>query len=436
MSSQHARPREFEAGARTRTRGARPAVRGHAGSRPRTRLSLPAPLQGRPRALRPLTALLAPLALTALLAACGGGDGGAPTGPKSCQQDPSQSFCQDTTTKPSPTLASAAQAKGRYFGTAVDALFTATTQTPAYMATLGKEFSMITPGNVLKWEPLRRNGRFAAYRYAWPDSMLAYATSHGMKLRGHTLAWHNQNPAWLTDPSVVAQNADTMRAVLMDHITNVVGHYKGKIYAWDVVNEALNDGDGTLRVNGNPWALTIGRSYIETAFRTARSADPNALLFYNDYSLEYPGAKQDSAYALLADFRARGVPVDGIGFQGHIQINADGSGNPGKQSLVATFNRFAALGLKIEITELDVRVQTTAGNPTAAALTAQSQAYGDIVSACLAVPACDAIVVWGVTDAESWIPSTFSGWGQALLFDGSYGKKATYNAVMSALTGS
>ncbi len=374
--------------------------------------------------------------LAALLAACGGGDTMAPDTHKTCQQDPTQSFCQDTTTKPVATLASAAQARGRYFGTAVDALFTAATQNPTYMATLGKEFGMITPGNVLKWEPLRRNGRFAAFRYAWPDSMLAYATAHGMKMRGHTLAWHNQNPAWLTDPSVVPQNADTMRAVLVDHITNVVGHYKGKIYAWDVVNEALNDGDGSLRVNGNPWAQTIGRSYIETAFRAARAADPNAFLFYNDYSLEYPGAKQDSAFALLADFKARGVPVDGIGFQGHIQINADGSGNPGKQSLVNTFNRFAALGLKVEITELDVRVQTTAPNPTAAALTAQTQAYGDIVSACLAVPACDAIVVWGVSDSESWIPSTFPGWGQALLFDGSYGKKATYNAVLNALTGS
>ena len=376
------------------------------------------------------------LAVAALLAACGGGDGGATTGPKTCQQDPSQSFCQDTTPKPAATLGSAAQAKGRYFGTAIDALFTATTQNPTYMGTLGKEFGMITPGNVLKWEPLRRDGRFAAYRFTWPDSMLAYATAHGMKLRGHTLAWHQQNPAWLTDPSIVPQNADTLRAVLVDHISHVVGHYKGKIYAWDVVNEALNDGDGTLRVNGNPWALTIGRSYIETAFRAARDADPNALLFYNDYNLEYPGAKQDSAIALLADFKARGVPVDGIGFQGHIAIDPNGNGNPGKQSLIATFNRFAALNLKIEITELDVRVQTTAGNPTAAALTAQNQAYGDIVSACLAVPACDAIVVWGIPDSESWIINTFPGWGQALLFDAGYNKKQTYFAVMSALTGS
>ncbi len=379
---------------------------------------------------RPAVAGVLVLAAVAL-SACGGGEAGTSTGPKSCQQDPTQAFCQDTTTKPSLTLGAAAQVKGRYFGTAVDALFTAATQSPTYMATLGKEFSMITPGNVLKWEPLRRNGRQAAFRYAWPDSMLAFAVAKGMKMRGHTLAWHNQNPAWLTDPAQVPQNADTLRAVLVDHITNVVGHYKGKIYAWDVVNEALADGTGVLRPE-SPWA-PIGPGYIDAAFRAARAADPNALLFYNDYALEYPGAKQDSAFALLSRLKAAGL-VDGIGFQGHIQINADGSGNPGKQSLIATFTRFANLGLKVELTELDVRVRTPGA--TQAELDAQTKAYGDIVGACLAVSACDAIVVWGITDSESWIPNTFKGFGQALLFDGAYGKKPAYFSVLNALTGS
>lgn len=381
--------------------------------------------------LRMLAGLPALLALVLALGACAG-DTMAPDTHKSCAQDPTQSFCQDTTSKPTATLASAAQAKGRYFGTAVDALFTAATPNPTYLATLGREFGLITPGNVLKWEPLRRNGRFAAFRFAWPDSMLAYATAKGMRLRGHTLVWHNQNPAWLTDPGQTPQDPDTLKAILLDHIATVVGHYKGKIHAWDVVNEALNDGSGTLR--STVWSQALGASYIETAFRAAHAADPDALLFYNDYSLEYPGAKQDSAFALLSRLKAAGVPVNGIGFQGHIQINADGGGNPGKQSLIDTFNRFAALGLRIEITELDVRVRTPGAG--SAELAAQSQAYADVVAACLAVSACDAIVVWGVSDAESWIPSTFPGWGQALLFDGSYTKKATYHAVMNALTGS
>ena len=399
-------------------------------SRAAWRHSAPVQLRGvRVRSLVRGPAVALSLLVGVVLAACGGGDG-SPTTPttKTCAQDPTQAMCRDTTTQTTATLGSAAQAKGRYFGAAVDALFTAASPSTVYFSTLSKEFGMITPGNVMKWEPLRRNGRDAAFRFAWPDSMVSYAANHSMKVRGHTLVWHNQLPGWLTS---VSWPADTLKAILLDHIATTVGHFKGKIYAWDVVNEGLNDGNGSLR--STIWSQTLGPSYIETAFRAAHTADPNALLFYNDYSLEYPGAKQDSAYALLARLKAAGVPVDGIGFQGHIQINADGSGNPGKQSLISTFNRFAALGLKIEITELDVRVQTTSGNPTSAALTAQNQAYSDIVAACLAVSACDAIVVWGITDSESWIPGTFPGWGQALLFDGSYNKKATYSAVLSAL---
>jgi endo-1,4-beta-xylanase len=251
-----------------------------------------------------------------------------------------------------------------------------------------------------------------------------------MKVRGHTLAWHQQNPTWLTSGT---WSADTLRQLLKEHVDSVVGHYKGKIHAWDVVNEALNDGTGTLRTAGSPWAPLLGRDYIDLAFREARATDPAALLLYNDYNLESPGAKQDSAFALLQGMKGRGVPIDGIGFQAHFLVNADGSGAPSRQTLLNTFARFAALGLKIELTELDVRVQTP--NPTAAALAAQRQAYGDAVGACVATPACDAVVVWGLNDGESWIPGTFPGWGQALLFDDSFGRKTTYDAVRAALGG-
>ena len=157
----------------------------------------------------------------------------------------------------------------------------------------------------------------------------------------------------------------------------------------------------------------------------------SAQLFYNDDNLEFTGARQDSAFALVSDFKTRGVPIDGIGFQAHFQINSDGTGVPTQQSLVATFSRFAALGLKIHLTELEIRVRTPGA--TAAALTAQTQGSTNVVSACLAVPACDSIVVWGVNDGESWVPGTFPGFGPALLFDDSFGKKATYNAVRAAL---
>ena len=340
-----------------------------------------------------------------------------------CADVPPPPACIVPPPAPGNTLDTAAAAKGRLFGTAVDTLFLAGTN-PTYFTTLAREFSELTPGNVMKWSVLNRDSRFT-YRFSFGDSIVSYAATHGMKVRGHTLVWHQQNPAWLTGTS---WSPDTLKAILLEHIATVVGHYRGKVYAWDVVNEALND-DGTRR--STIWADGLGPTYIETAFRAARAADSSALLFYNDYNLEFGGPKQDSAYNLLADFKTRGVPVDGIGFQAHFQINADRTGVPSRAALTATFQRFAALGLKIHITELDVRVRTPGA--TAAELTAQSNAYSDVVAACLAVSACDTIVIWGLTDAESWVPSTFPGYGSALLFDGSYGKKATYYAVLSTL---
>jgi endo-1,4-beta-xylanase len=141
--------------------------------------------------------------------------------------------------------------------------------------------------------------------------------------------------------------------------------------------------------------------------------------------------KQDSVFARLSNMKARGIPIDGIGFQSHFQINADGSGVPTKDALVAVFNRFAALGLKIHITELDIRIPTPGA--TAVELAAQSAGFTAVTSACLAVSACEAMVTWGLNDGESWVPSTFPGYGQALLFDDSYSRKATYTAVSNAL---
>jgi endo-1,4-beta-xylanase len=397
---------------------------------PRHRAGSSLPKSLSQQALRCALLLGTLLALTGL-PACGGSD---PTKPPTCADDPTLPGCggNDTTpTPPSPdsTLASSAARRGRSFGVAVDALFTQVN--PTYYGILGREFNMVVAGNFMKWSSIHRDGRYA-YRFQWPDSMVAYAQAKGMKVRGHTLVWHNQNPTWLTNPTT-PWNPDTLRQVLIEHIDTVVGHFKGKIYAWDVVNEALNDGSGSLR--STLWSDALGRGYIETAFRTAHAADPDALLFYNDYNLETPGAKQDSAFALLSSLKAAGVPVNGIGFQGHLLINSDGSGAPSKQTLVDTFNRFAALGLKIEVTELDVRIPDgSAANPTV--LSAQNQAYQNIVGACMAVSACDALVVWGLTDAESWIPGTFPGWGHALLWDNAYNKKATYTAVKTAITSS
>lgn len=364
------------------------------------------------------------LSAVVLLAACGGDSAGL-TVPvtRTCTEDPTQSKCVTTTPVVDSGLRFYAAKSGRYMGTSLDALFNSST---AYNALVAREFGMFTPGNVLKWDAVHPSR--ASYNYTKPDAMLAFAQANGMKMRGHTLAWVNQNPAWLTSGT---WSPDTLTQILKDHIAAVVGHHKGTIYAWDVVNEAFIDGAATLRPN--VWSNVLGRSYIETAFRAARAADPATLLFYNDYNIETAGAKQDSAYNLIVDFQKRGVPIDGIGFQAHLLVNADGTGAPSKAQLLASFQRFAALGVKIHITELDVRVQTA--NTTTAALTAQNQAYNDIASACFSVSACEALIVWGVTDSESWIPAAFPGWGSALLFDGSLAKKSTWTSVKTGIGG-
>jgi endo-1,4-beta-xylanase len=332
------------------------------------------------------------LALAAV--ACGGGPE-APTAPVT-----------PTPVTPTPvtttTLRQLATAKGRYIGTALDATFFGP-NAAAYDTLVAREFSMVVAGNAMKWSSIHRDGRFA-YRWASPDLMLAFAAANGMMVRGHTLFWHQQNPAWLTSTT---WSADTLKVLLKEHVDSVVGHFKGKIHAWDVVNEALNDGSGTLRTTGSPWAPLLGRDYIDLAFRAARAADPGALLFYNDYNLEFAGAKQDSAFALVRGMQARGVPIDGVGFQAHFQINADGGGVPSKDAMKATLARVAALGLKVELTELDVRVRTPGA--TAAELTAQQQGYANVVAACVETPACDARDVWGVNDGESWELGQFPG---------------------------
>jgi endo-1,4-beta-xylanase len=366
------------------------------------------------------------LAATCLgIAACGGDGGATQPAEKTCQQDPTQAKCI-VSNPPATTLRGLASARGRSFGVAVDAAFFGTS--PAtYDTVVAREFNLIVAANVMKWSSIHRDARYS-YRWTNPDAMVAFAQANGMKVRGHTLAWYQQNPAWLTGAT---WNPETLKVVLKEHIDSVVGHYKGKILAWDVVNEAFNDGTGSLRVTGSPWAATLGAGYIDLAFQEARVADPAALLFYNDYNLETPGLKQDSVYARLSSMKARGIPIDGIGFQAHFQVNADATGVPSKETLIATFNRFAALGLKIHITELDIRVRTPGA--TAAELTAQTQGFANVTAACLAVPACEAMVVWGLNDGESWVPGTFPGYGQALLFDDSFSRKATYTAVSTAL---
>jgi endo-1,4-beta-xylanase len=210
--------------------------------------------------------------------------------------------------------------------------------------------------------------------------------------------------------------------VLREHITTVVGRYKGRIVAWDVVNEAVEQ-NGELR--DTVWLRVIGPEYIELAFRWAHEADPDALLFYNDYSAETMNRKSNAVYALVQDLLEKGVPIHGVGFQMHVELG----GAPSLRAVQRNMERLGALGLEVQITEMDVRLRDT----KAQTLERQAEIYGDTLQLCLDEPSCTAFVMWGFADCHSWIPSSFKGWGDALVFDGDYAPKPAYDRLCDVL---
>ncbi|GGS83177.1 endo-1,4-beta-xylanase [Streptomyces cinerochromogenes] len=302
-------------------------------------------------------------------------------------------------------------------GTAVDV--SALTDDTDYRRLTGSEFSTVTPENVMKWESLEP--RQGEYDWAAADRLVDFAHRHGQKVRGHVLVWHNQLPSWLTAGDL---DAGRLRAALHRHITDTVRHFKGRIWQWDVVNEAFNE-DGTLR--DSIWLRTLGPGYIADAFRWAHEADPHALLFYNDYNTEWTGPKSDAVYDLLRSLRAAGVPVDGVGFQGHLSIRYDLP-----TGMADNFARFDRLGLATAVTEADVRMPVPADSGR---LATQAEGYRRLLDACLRTRRCISFTVWGFTDRYSWVPDTFPGEGAANLFDEDYRPKPAYRALQSELAG-
>ncbi|MDL4814268.1 endo-1,4-beta-xylanase [Actinomadura opuntiae] len=316
-----------------------------------------------------------------------------------------------------PTLGQFAAAKGRYFGSATD---NPELSDSAYTAILGSEFGAITPGNAMKWDTTEpQRGQFD---FTKGDAVVAFARSHGQKVRGHTLVWHNQLPGWVSNGGF---SAAELRSIMLNHITTEVAHYKGQVVHWDVVNEAFND-DGTFR--NSVFYTTLGQSYIADAFRAARAADPDAKLYINDYNTDGLGAKSDAMYNLVKSLKQQGVPIDGVGFQGHLALQY---GFP--SGLQQNLQRFADLGVDVAITELDVRMQLPADSTK---LATQATWYSDVTKACLAVSRCAGITIWDYTDKYSWIPSVFPGEGAALPWDENLQPKPAYAAIRTALGGS
>nr|WP_229401735.1 endo-1,4-beta-xylanase [Micromonospora okii] len=301
------------------------------------------------------------------------------------------------------TLATAAAEKGRYFGAAVAAHKLSDT---TYVGILNREFNSVTPENEMKIDATEpQQGQFT---FANADRIVNHARANGMAVRGHTLAWHSQQPSWMQNMSGTA-----LRQAMLNHVTQVATYYRGKIHSWDVVNEAFADGNTGARRDSN--LQRTGNDWIEAAFRAARAADPGAKLCYNDYNTDGQNAKSNAVYAMVQDFKARGVPIDCVGFQSHFN-----SASPVPADYQANLQRFANLGVDVQITELDIEGSGTA----------QANSYATVVKACLAVARCTGITVWGIRDTDSWRAS-----GTPLLFDGNGTKKPAYTATLDALNG-
>ncbi|OLN93055.1 Endo-1,4-beta-xylanase 1-like protein 5 [Colletotrichum chlorophyti] len=303
----------------------------------------------------------------------------------------------------------------KYFGTAVD---NPGLSNQAYMniATNKNEFGQVTPANGQKWDSTERSqGQFS---YTNGDAVTNRARQAGQILRCHALVWHSQLPTWVNN----INGREAMTRVLQTHIQNVAGHYKGQCYAWDVVNEALED-NGAYR--NSPMYRALGKDFIPIAFRAAAAADPAAKLYYNDYNIENPGAKYSEALNIVRNIKSSGARIDGVGLQAHFIVGQ----TPSLANLKTVLAGFAALVDEVAYTELDIR------HPRLPASDAdrqqQSRDYQTVAQACLDTPKCVGVTVWDFADQYSWVPQTFPGQGDACLWNNNLQKKPAYSGLVS-----
>lgn len=317
-----------------------------------------------------------------------------------------------------PSLGVLAQTRGIEFGTAVAT--EPLRQEETYRELLGREFSMLVPEYEMKFASL--HPARDRYDFAAADELVAFAGDRQMPLRGHALIWHRSLPGWLW-PGAFAPEA--LADVMAAHIQTVVGRYRGRIPIWDVVNEAMADTGVGWR--DTLWWQGMGPGYVETAFRLAHAADPEARLFYNDYGGEGLGGKSDAIYRLLQDLLARGVPVHGVGLQMHVDIAAP----PDPEAVAGNLQRLGDLGLEVQVTEMDVSIKNGRGS-LEERLIAQAAIYRQMLQVCLDAPNCTAFVVWGLSDRHSWL-SDAPQWDSPLLFDWTYRPKPAYAALRDVL---
>lgn len=275
--------------------------------------------------------------------------------------------------------------------------------------------------NSMKWANLRPNDKF--WNWNDIDLLIKFAQENNMKVKWHTLFWHQQNS------NFVSSNWTREKALAMmdEHIETIMTRYKGKISEYDVVNEMFEE-DGSLRQN--VWLKTIGPDYIEHALIKARQVDPDAKLYLNDYNNEEKGyAKSDAMYKMAKDFVERGIPLDGIGMQLHLDVTLNCSENAIRKNL----ERYQELGLDVSFSELDIRVPTSKDVNPDAYNAVQQDRYLMIYKLASQMPCVKSVILWGYTDKHSWVPSTFPGKGNALVYDKDVKQKPVYKAIYKQL---
>lgn len=294
---------------------------------------------------------------------------------------------------------------------------------------LKKNFNSLSAESVMKPGPLQPEEN----KYFWDsaDKIVDFAQANGMKVRGHCLVWHKQTADWMfKDSNGNTVTKEVALARLKEHITTVVSRYKGKVYAWDVVNEAVENDSSNL-YRETQWYKICGEEYLAKAFQWAHEADPNAILFYNDYNTENPG-KREKIYTMLKKLLDAGVPVNAFGIQGHWNI-----GNPSEEAIRETIKKFSSLGLKLQITELDVSIYTSKADTTIMGFTPEREQkqidYYKMVFK-LARENKDVITgvtFWNVSDRRSWLDSRPPiGKKYPLLFDEKLQPKKAYWEVV------
>lgn len=310
-----------------------------------------------------------------------------------------------------------------------------------YNNTLAREFNGLVGENNMKWASLQ--GTRGNFTWSDADAMVQFGEQNDMVVRGHTFIWHQQSGFVANMPaqSSVQATRDTMFKVMKNHITTVMQRYKGRIYEWDIVNEAVARDSAGMRLgtgtSSSFWSLRTDApnnnwDFVDSAYVYARQADSTAFLVYNDYDCEGMGKKSDLVYALVTRLKEKKL-IDGVGLQCHFYVPGTSSGSNGAwvpEEMVENLKRLAALGLRISLTEIDFRIPTP---PTQENLQKQRDAYEQLLGICLAQPACKNFFMWGLNDGSSWIPGQYPGQGAPLLFNDSYQAKPAYDGLVEVL---